>query len=64
MFRDYLPAVKPIAKECQSEDSMGSTLILNRHVPFRLFSSVGNPHGDNDVEFEWVASKIYFPKSR
>jgi hypothetical protein len=63
LFQDYLPAVKPTAKKCESGDSMGSTLVLNGHVPFRLYSIIGEQNGEIGVVFERVASKWYFPKS-
>jgi hypothetical protein len=54
-FQDYVPALKPTAKECEFGDSMGSLLILNGHAPYRLYSIVGDPDSDTGIEFERVS---------
>jgi hypothetical protein len=52
-FQDYLPATKPIARECDLRNAViGGILVLSRHAPYRLYKIVGDPDSDTGIEFE------------
>lgn len=54
-FQDYVPAIKPIAKECDLRNVViGGPQVLSRHAPYRLYQIVGDPDSDTGIEFERI----------
>jgi hypothetical protein len=57
-FIDYRAAMphEKATKQCPDENAIWPILILGRHVPYRLWLTVGDPDSDTGIEFKRIHS--------
>jgi hypothetical protein len=54
-FYNYRPALEAAQPECNLKDTRWSILVLGRHAPYRLYTTVGDPDSDTGIEYRRIA---------
>lgn len=52
-FENYVSSIKPVAEKCNSGIvGFGDIVVISRHYPYRLYTTVGDPDNDSGIEFQ------------
>ena len=52
-FENYVSSIKPVAEKCDSGIvDFGDIVVISRHYPYRLYTTVGDHDNDSGIEFQ------------